>query len=249
MTNGDGGPSVAELWRSFKHDGDRLAHEQLVIAYAPLVRQVAARIKLGLPRSVDLADLVSEGILGLIDAVEKFDPERGHQFRTYAAPRIRGAIIDGLRAADWVPRSVREKLRDLKSAEGELEHRHARTPGEVEVADELGVTRDELHETRAQGDSASILSLDAAEQTGKFTPHAWVGPPPDDADLPEGFMEAVRGLAKPQQIVIALYYWERFSLKQIGHVLGVSESRVSQMHRSAVVALGQVLPEGFEPAH
>jgi RNA polymerase sigma factor for flagellar operon FliA len=235
-----------QLWRDFKDLGDPGARDQLVVIFAPLVRQVAARIKLGLPRRVDLADLVSDGIIGLMDAVERFEPERGLQFRTFAVPRIRGAIIDGLRASDWAPRSVREKLRDLQAAVGALERRHARSPDEVEVAGELGVTSAELHDIRAQGDKAGIVSLEAAEQTGKFTPHALVGPPGDDADLPDGFIDAVRGLPKRQQIVIALYYWERFSLKEIGHVLGVSESRASQLHRTAITALGHVLPEGLE---
>ncbi len=243
----DAGLAVAELWRVFKDDRDPLAHEQLVIAYAPLVRQVASRIMQGLPGSVDLADLVSDGSIGLMGAVAGFEPERGLQFRTYAVPRIRGAIIDGLRAADWVPRAVREKVRDLDAAVNELERRHARSPDDDEVADELNITTAELNETRVHGHNASILSLEASELTGKFTPHALVGLTGDDTDLPDGFIDAVKELPERQQIVVALYYWERFSLKEIGHVLLVSESRVSQIHRSAVAALTQALPNRLEP--
>lgn len=244
---GDAEQAVAELWRAFKDERDVGAHEQLVIAYEPLVRQVATRIKVGLPRSVDIADLVSDGTIGLMGALTGFEPERGLQFRTYAVPRIRGAIIDGLRAADWVPRAVRESVRDLDAAVDELERRHSRAPDDDEVASELSVTLAELNETRAHSHHASILSLDdASELTGKFTPHALVGPSRDETDLPEGFIDAVRELSKRQQIVLALYYWERFSLKEIGQVLLVSESRVSQIHRAAVTALAHALPENLE---
>ncbi len=242
----DAEPAVDELWRVFKDDRDLLAHEQLVIAYAPLVRQVASRIKRGLPVSVELADLVSDGMIGLMGAVAGFEPERGLQFRTYAVPRIRGAIIDGLRAADWVPRAVREKVRDLDVAVDELERRHARSPDDDEVADALNVTMAELNEIRAHGHNASILSLDTSELTGKFAPHVLVGATGDETDLPDGFIDAVRELPERQQIVVALYYWERFSLKEIGQILLVSESRVSQIHRSAVTTLTQALPERLE---
>ncbi|RYJ00270.1 MAG: sigma-70 family RNA polymerase sigma factor, partial [Actinomycetales bacterium] len=136
--------SVDALWRRFKADGDRDARDRLVVHYSPLVKFVAGRVRSGLPASVDQNDLVSDGVLGLMDAVDKFEPERGLQFQTYAVTRIRGAIVDGLRGADWVPRSVRERIRDIDAAQTRLEARLGRTPTDEEVAAELELSIDEL---------------------------------------------------------------------------------------------------------
>src|SRR5919106_3149551 len=128
MSDRDGEHGVAELWQAYKATRDPELRNRLVLQYSPLVKFVAGRVRTGLPQSVDSADLVSEGVLGLMDAIEKFEPGRGLQFQTYAVPRIRGAIIDGLRAADWVPRSVRTKVRDIERAQVQLESRFGRTP-------------------------------------------------------------------------------------------------------------------------
>ena len=125
---------VDVLWRRFKHDGDREARDRLVVHYSPLVKFVAGRVRSGLPPAVEQADLVSDGVIGLMDAIDKFDPERGLQFQTYAVTRIRGAMVDGLRASDWVPRSVREKIREIDAAQTKLERSLGRAPSDAEVA-------------------------------------------------------------------------------------------------------------------
>lgn len=231
-----------DLWRRFKDTGDPEARDQLVLRFAPLVKYVVGRLRSGLPANVDSNDLTSDGVLGLLDAVTKFDPDRGLQFQTYAVARIRGAIVDGLRSTDWVPRSVREKIRDINAAQATLERRLGRGPEDREVAEELGISVAELQHLYAETSYTNLLSLEAAT-TGEDDAVRVDLDLPDAEDLPEGFLRAVRELPERDQIVIALYYWDRLTLAEIGQVLGVTESRVSQLHSRATLTLRRKLVE------
>jgi RNA polymerase sigma factor FliA len=231
-----------DLWRRFKDTGDPEARDQLVLRFAPLVKYVVGRLRSGLPANVDSNDLTSDGVLGLLDAVTKFDPDRGLQFQTYAVARIRGAIVDGLRSTDWVPRSVREKIRDINAAQATLERRLGRGPEDREVAEEMGITVAELQHLYAETSYTNLLSLEAAT-AGEDDAVRVDLDLPDAEDLPEGFLRAVRELPERDQIVIALYYWDRLTLAEIGQVLGVTESRVSQLHSRATLTLRRKLAE------
>ena len=231
--------SVDELWRRFKTEGDRDARDRLVVHYAPLVKFVAGRVRSGLPASVDQNDLVSDGVIGLMDAVDKFEPERGLQFQTYAVTRVRGAIVDGLRTSDWVPRSVREKIRDIDAAQTRLEAQLGRSPTDREVADELGVSVEELRKVYTLTAHTSVVSFETV--VDEDAPGSTTDLPGADDDLPPGFLRAVRELAERDQVVVALYYWERLTLAEIGQVLGVTESRVSQLHSRATMQLRRKL--------
>ncbi len=231
--------SVDELWRRFKTEGDRDARDRLVVHYAPLVKFVAGRVRSGLPASVDQNDLVSDGVIGLMDAVDKFEPERGLQFQTYAVTRVRGAIVDGLRTSDWVPRSVREKIRDIDAAQTRLEAQLGRSPTDREVADELGLSVEELRKVYTLTAHTSVVSFETV--VDEDAPGSTTDLPGADDDLPPGFLRAVRELAERDQVVVALYYWERLTLAEIGQVLGVTESRVSQLHSRATMQLRRKL--------
>jgi RNA polymerase sigma factor for flagellar operon FliA len=235
--------SVDTLWQRFKHEGDRDARDRLVVHYSPLVKFVAGRVRSGLPSSVDQNDLVSDGVLGLMDAVDKFDPQRGLQFQTYAVTRIRGSIVDGLRSTDWVPRSVREKIRDVDAASTRLEAQLGRAPKDKEIAAELGMTVQELRKVYSQTAHTSVVSFETV--VDEEAPRASSALPGGDDDLPPGFLAAVRELAERDQIVVALYYWERLTLAEIGQVLGVTESRVSQLHSRATMQLRRKLVQNL----
>lgn len=231
--------TVDALWRRYKDGGDREARDRLVVHYSPLVKFVAGRVRSGLPSSVDQNDLVSDGVIGLMDAVDKFQPERGLQFQTYAVQRIRGAIVDGLRSSDWVPRSVREKIRDIDAAQTRLEARLGRAPSDTEIAVELDLTIEELRKVYSLTAHTSVVSFETVLEDD--TPRAHVDLPGADDDLPPGFLRAVRELPERDQVVVALYYWERLTLAEIGRVLGVTESRVSQLHSRATLSLRRKL--------
>ena len=224
-----------ELWSEYKATGDPAVRDRLILQYAPLVKYVAGRIRSGLPASVDQADLVSEGVIGLMDAIEKFEPERRLQFQTYAVPRIRGAIIDGLRAVDWVPRSVRDKVRDIERAQVALETRLGRTATDQEIADELRIGLRELRETYARVSFTSLATVDELGVTDELAPTA--SDVLENDETRNSLLHCVRDLAERDRIIIALYYFEGLTLAEIGMVLQVSESRVSQLHTRATLAL------------
>jgi len=232
--------SVDALWERYKQDGDMEARNRLVVQYSPLVKFVAGRVRSGLPPAVEQADLVSDGVIGLMDAIDKFDPDRGLQFQTYAVSRIRGAIVDGLRASDWVPRSVRERIRDIDAAHAKLEKSLGRAPKDSEVAEELSMTVAELRKVYSQTAHTSVVSFETSVDDEE-TPRATGDLPGADDDIPPGFLAAVRELPERDQIVVALYYWERLTLAEIGQVLGVTESRVSQLHSRAALTLRRKL--------
>jgi RNA polymerase sigma factor for flagellar operon FliA len=241
--------NLGTLWDRFETAGDESAREQLILNYSPLVKFVAGRIATGLPNTVENADLISYGMFGLIDAIEKFEPDRGIKFETYAISRIRGAIMDELRALDWVPRSVRSRARDIERAIVTLEGRFMRTPEDAEVAEEMGITLKDLNDTYSKLSYTSIVSFEdlwAAGSDREDHPSA-VAIEDENAENPvEAFeaeemkdilADAIEHLSDRERTVIALYYYEGLSLKEIGQVLGVTESRVSQMHTKAVLRL------------
>ena len=226
--------SVLLLWKEYQQTGDANLRNRLVMQYAPLVKYVAGRMRTRLPDSVDQDDLVSDGVLGLMDAVERFDPERGLTFQTFAVPRIRGAIIDGMRAMDFVPRSVRDKLRTVQKAQLALEERLGRTPEVEEVAAEAGMPVQQVRDLtkQASGNHANLDDFDLADELSAAT-DTGVEQGDDNALL----MRMVQELAERDQVVIALYYFEGLTLAEIGSVLGVTESRVSQLHSRATATL------------
>jgi RNA polymerase sigma factor for flagellar operon FliA len=241
MDSTDTDGSVEHLWQAYKQHGDKDARDRLILQYSPLVKYVAGRVRSGLPSSVDQNDLISDGVIGLMDAIEKFEPERGLQFQTYAVPRIRGAMVDGLRASDWVPRSVREKIRDIDSAQARLERELGRAPNDSEVAAALGVSVKELRTTYSKVSYTNVASIDEMGFGDDASTPATPATFSDMDDIPEGFLGAVHELAERDRVVVALYYWEGLTLAEIGQVLGVTESRISQLHSRATMTLRRKL--------
>jgi RNA polymerase sigma factor for flagellar operon FliA len=211
---------------------------RLVLQYAPLVKYVAGRLRTRMPESVDPDDLVSDGVLGLMDAIERFEPARGLSFQTFAVPRIRGAIIDGMRSMDFVPRSVRDKLRTVQRAQVVLEERLGRVPEDAEVAREVGIPLQQLRDLSRQGNSnhANLDDFDLADELSQATDHHV-----EQGDVNASLMRVVDQLGERDQVIIALYYFEGLTLAEIGVVLGVTESRVSQVHRRATTMLREKL--------
>ncbi len=225
---------ISDVWVEFKATGSPDLRNRLVLQYAPLVKYVAGRLRSGLPQNVDSNDLVSDGVFGLMDAIEKFDTSRGLEFQTYAVPRIKGAMIDALRSQDWVPRSVREKLRAIERAHAVLVERLGRTPTEEEIAAEMGITPKALNGLYAK---VSYTSIAAVEDLVVVDDAPAPGAALEDDAVREALLRHVRDLRERDQIIVALYYYEGFTLAEIGQVLGVTESRVSQLHTRAMLAL------------
>ncbi|MEW2545664.1 RNA polymerase sigma factor WhiG [Streptomyces sp. NPDC047002] len=241
--------SLDELWRTYKATGDNRLREQLILHYSPLVKYVAGRVSVGLPPNVEQADFVSSGVFGLIDAIEKFDIGRSIKFETYAITRIRGAMIDELRALDWIPRSVRQKARAAERAYATLEAKLRRTPSESEVAAEMGIAVDELHAVFGQLSLANVVALeellhvggegdrlslmDTLEDTAADDPVEVA----EDREQRRLLARAINTLPDREKTVVTLYYYEGLTLAEIGNVLGVTESRVSQIHTKSVLQL------------
>jgi RNA polymerase sigma factor for flagellar operon FliA len=241
---------ITSLWRKYRASHDRQLRDRLILTYAPLVKFVAGRLGSGLPAHVDEGDLVSYGLLGLIGAIERYDPDRDVKFETYAIARIKGSIIDELRAMDWVPRSVRARARDIERAIGELEAQSGRAPNEEEIAAKLGVSQDELGENLLEISRSSIAALDelwtvssgGGDQVALIdTIEDTQGPEPQAAlaqtEMREALGEAIARLPEREKLVVTLYYYEELTLREIGEVLGVTESRVSQLHTKAILRL------------
>jgi RNA polymerase sigma factor for flagellar operon FliA len=248
--------ALAELWREFKGTADQSLRERLILHYSPLVKYVAGRVGVGLPPNIEQSDLVSYGIFGLIDAIEKFDISRAIKFETYAISRIKGAIIDELRAIDWIPRSVRYKAREVEKAYAALESRLHRTPTEAEVAGELGIALEDLHAIFSQVSFVNVIALDELLNVGgeRGDKLSLVDTLEDTkAEDPVAVFEteetkyllarAINTLPEREKIVVTLYYYEGLTLAEIGQVLGVTESRICQMHTKAVLQLRGKLSE------
>jgi len=241
---------LRDLWRRYKGSGDVHARERLVIAYSPLVKYVAGRMASGLPAHVEEADLISYGLVGLINAIERFEVEREIKFETYAITRIKGSIIDELRSLDWVPRSVRARAREIERANAKLEHQLQRAPTDEEMAAELKMGVDEFQDALVQISNSTIAALDelwsvsdssgdAVSLLDTLTDESAPDPAAvmDQTDLKDRVADAIARLPEREKLVVALYYYENLTLREIGEVLGVTESRVSQLHTKAVLRL------------
>ncbi|MBA2439603.1 MAG: RNA polymerase sigma factor WhiG [Thermoleophilaceae bacterium] len=241
---------LKDLWRRYKDDGDQRARERLVLAYAPLVKYVAGRMSSGLPAHVEEADLISYGLLGLISAIERFDTTRDIRFETFAITRVKGSIIDELRSLDWVPRSVRAKAREIERANAKLEHQLHRAPTDEEMADALGVSAEEFQESLVKISNSSVVALDelwtVSDSSGDTVSLLDTIQDPDAVDpsremdltdMKDRLADSIARLPEREKLVVALYYYENLTLREIGEVLGVTESRVSQLHTKAVLRL------------
>lgn len=242
--------ALQELWQNYKTTEDPALRERLILHYSPLVKYVAGRVGVGLPPNIEQADLVSYGIFGLMDAISKFDTTRSIKFETYAISRIRGAIIDELRSIDWIPRSVRSKAREVERAYATLEGKLRRTPTEQEVAAELGMALSDLRNIFAQVSFVNVVALDELLNVGgeRGDKLALIDTLEDiKAEDPVASFEtdetkyllakAINTLPEREKIVVTLYYYENLTLAEIGQVLGVTESRICQMHTKAVLQL------------
>jgi RNA polymerase sigma factor for flagellar operon FliA len=235
-------PDEGQLWERYKATGHQSVRDQLLLRYTPLVKYVAGRVAAGFPDSVEQADLESYGTFGLIDAIDKFEPERGYKFKTYAINRIRGAILDELRTVDPVPRSVRAKARAIDQAQSRLEGDLHRTPTAVELAGELDLTDHQFHVAAGQVAGASFAALDeilvASVERGEATSLGDTIPDGDNTPLAAVELEALRmaladaigDMPVRDNVMLTLYYAESLTFAEIGQVLGVTESRVCQIH-------------------
>jgi RNA polymerase sigma factor for flagellar operon FliA len=243
------GDDTRSLWLEYRRNRDQKLRDRLILTYAPLVKYVAGRLGSGLPAHVDDDDLVSYGLLGLIGAIERYDPDRDVKFETYAIARIKGAIIDELRSLDWVPRSVRSRAREIERAIAELEAKLGRAPSDEEISAKVGITTGELEDSLTEISRTSIAALDelwtvsgAGDQVALIdTIEDTSGPSPtvalDETEMREAIADAIARLPEREKLVVTLYYYEELTLREIGEVLGVTESRVSQLHTKAILRL------------
>lgn len=239
--------------RRYRINGVEYSREELIHKYLHLVKYVAGKISVGLPANVEINDLVNDGIVGLIDAIEKFDDTRGVKFETYAITRINGSIIDALRALDWVPRAVRQRAREIERVYQELEAQFGRVPTDHEVADRMQISMDEYNALLQRVRGTSLLSLEEPLPSDKGYTIALADTLKDsDVDITgnveqrevrQALVEAVEELPPQERVVVSLYYFEGQALKDIKDRLGVSESRVSQIHAQAVIHLRHLLRE------
>jgi RNA polymerase sigma factor for flagellar operon FliA len=247
---------LAEHWRRYRRDGEREVRDQLVLAYSPIVKHVAGRIASRMPPHVDLADLVAYGLVGLIDAVERYDPARGVKFESFAGLRIRGAIIDAMRSLDWVPRAVRDEAREFERTSAELLIRLQRLPTDAELAAALEIDAEELDALLQRIASSQLVALDqpwgfngsdsAPTTMLDFLPDRSAGDPADisdQADLEEQVSAAVLQLSGREQTILALRYHQDLTYAEIGEVFDVTESRISQIHTKSMLHLRVLLSD------
>jgi RNA polymerase sigma factor FliA len=252
---------VNAIWRTYKRTGDQALRDRLILNYAPIVKYVAGRLGSGLPAHVDDGDLVSYGLLGLISAIERYDPDRDVKFETYAIARIKGSILDELRALDWVPRSVRSRARQIERAMAELEAKLGRAPTDEELAAKVGISVEELEGSLTDISRSSMAALDelwtisgsGGDQVALIdTIEDEHGPEPQTAfaqtELREIVADAITNLPEREKLVITLYYYEDLTLREIGEVLGVTESRISQLHTKAILRMKARLSGSVAPA-
>ena len=238
-----------ELWALYKKGKEPAIRDMFVKQYAPLVKYVAGKVAVGMPHNIEFDDLVGYGVFGLFDAIEKFDPDKHVKFKTYAVTRIRGAIFDELRSIDWVPRSVRQKSREVEETVHRLEASMGRAVSDNEIADEMGLNLKDYQKTILKISGTSILSLNDVWYTGEDNDKVSIV---DSIESPQGLnpdiivekdeikrviIEAINELPEKEKKVLVLYYYEDLTLKEIGKVLEVTESRVSQLHTKAIMRL------------
>lgn len=259
MSNNTGGNS-SSLLRKYKEEPNKLTPQQkdkLIMEYAPLIKFIAQKIAARLPSNIELDDLISSGVIGLMDAIEKYDPTRDNKFKTYAEFRIRGSILDELRAQDWVPRSVRDKAKMLDRTIIEIEAEFGRSATDEEVAERLGISMDEFYDLVNQVRPVSVLSIDEAATFSSVDKKSILNllegcklnNPLTQLNLKaikEVVTTAIEELPERQRLVLSLYYYEDLNLKEIGKILRVTESRVSQLHAQAIARLRAKLTQYFE---
>lgn len=238
-----------QLWLDYRSTRNPAIRDTLIRQYAPLVKYVAGKVAQGMPHSVEFDDLVGFGVFGLLDAIEKFDPEKNVKFKTYAVTRIRGAIFDELRSIDWVPRSVRQKTKEIEETIIHLEAKLGRTATDAEIAGSMGVSEEELQQTLLKISGTSVLSLNDVWYSGDDSDKISIGESiespvslnPDQIvekeEIKRVIIEAINELPDKEKKVLVLYYYEDLTLKEIGQVLEVTESRVSQLHTRAILRL------------
>ncbi len=241
--------SLEDAWKTYRRTGDHTCRETLVLAYIGLVKSVVGRMSVSRVPGAEYDDLVSSGILGLIDAIDRFDPEKGVKFEAYATTRIRGAVLDACRKNDWVPRSVRQAARRLERVYSVVENRLGRSANDAEIADEMGITVDELDRVLREINATYLVSLEEAvpgvDDDDSVTMADRIeditSPAPDElaaeASALEVLSEAVCRLPDRERLVVSLYYNDGLTLREIGEVMGVTESRVSQLHTKAILRL------------
>ncbi len=248
---------VDSLWDQFKRTRDPKVKEQIVLKHVNLVKYVAGRMMFTLPPSVDSDDLESAGIMGLIDAIDRFDPKYGVKFESYAIPRIKGAMLDELRKLDWIPRSIRSKTRDLEKVIREIENIKGGPATDEEIASKMNISMNDYFDLLREVSAVSLMSLDNIiydEEGGKGELHEVIEdksePEPDDAinkdELKDIIMKSIDDLPETERLVIALYYYEELTLKEIGQVLQLSESRISQIHTKTILSLRGKLHEAMK---
>jgi RNA polymerase sigma factor FliA len=248
LTGEDPDAFIAELWARYVVDRDSTLRDRLILHYAPLVKYVAGRVGSGLPAHVEQADLVSYGTFGLIDAITRFEPSREIKFESYAMARIRGAIIDELRSTDWIPRSVRMKARQFERTVAALEAKLQRSPTDEEIADEMDMDVEEIRKFLGQLSLVNVVALDellvdddgsaprlvdTLKDTSALDPQAMA----EHGEARQLLARAVEQLPEREKVVVSLYYFEGLTLADIGRVLGVTESRICQLHTKAVLHL------------
>ncbi len=243
------------LWLRWKEYGDQQAREAIILEYMRVVKYIAGRMAIHVPSSVEMDDLISWGVLGLLDAVDRYDHRQNVKFSTYATIRVRGAIIDQIRSLDWAPRSLRAMARKIGSARDKLRQENGAEPMNVDIAEELGVPVEQVEDVIAQVQTAHVLALDdylpseSGEdgRRGDMTSDAAALSPEDMAreqEKQEHLVQAILRLPDQQQKVLNLYYYEELTLKEIGVVLDVSESRICQIHSAAMKALRKAMQGG-----
>jgi RNA polymerase sigma factor for flagellar operon FliA len=243
------GKSEEELWLVYKKKKDPRIRDAFVKQYAPLVKYVAGKVAVGMPHNIEFDDLVGFGVFGLFDAIEKFDPEKHVKFKTYAVTRIRGAIFDELRSIDWVPRSVRQKTREIEDTVNRLESSLGRSATDAEIAMEMNMSMADFQKTMLKISGTSVLSLNDIWYTGddndKVSIVDSIESPqslnPDNIvekeEIKKVIIQAINELPEKEKKVLVLYYYEDLTLKEIGKVLEVTESRISQLHTKAIMRL------------
>lgn len=245
-----------KLWKKFEQTKDPKIKEELVVKYISLVKYVAGRMLINLPPSVEVEDLESAGVMGLIDAIERFNREYGVKFESFAIPRIKGAMLDELRKLDWVPRSVRSKSRELERAIHQLENDIGRPPTDEEIARKMNLTMEDYFDLLREVSATALLSLDDslfADDGSKTELHEVVEDervedPMDGInreEIKEMLIKYIDDLPETERLVIALYYYEELTLKEIGQVLQLSESRISQIHTKTILSLRAKLKEAM----
>ena len=242
---------LKDVWTEYRDTGDRTVRERIIVDCMPLVKYVVGKVASSAPPSCDREELIQSGIFGLIDAIERYDPEKGVKFETYAILRIRGAVIDELRSRDWVPRSKRKMAREVAAVACELESRDGKVPTVDDLASAMGVSREEMEETLHETSFVSFVSIDQGQGDGHSAEGKDIkmrdlladtdaGDPSAQLELAEkvrSLSRAITELPEQERIVVTLYYYEDMRLKDIGELYGVSESRISQVHGRALILL------------